>query len=146
MCCACPLTHPYHLRLPASLQGTFIGAVTLTGSVVAFGKLHGLLNSKPLNIWGAFSGGPALWILVRCRIQALCEPGMRLQGPSPPAHTHTLPVTRSKHSVFAFPNPGKNWYNVTMLGGCVAAAVVFVARGTQDVTVGVAAIGKPGGC
>eukprot|EP00798_Chlamydomonas_sp_ICE-L_P032293 gene32293-16859_t len=33
-----------------ALLGAFIGAVTLTGSAVAFGKLQGILSSKPLNI------------------------------------------------------------------------------------------------
>lgn len=33
--------------------GTIIGAVTLTGSAVAFGKLHGIMPSKPLNLPGA---------------------------------------------------------------------------------------------
>lgn len=32
--------------------GTIIGAVTLTGSAVAFGKLHGVMPSKPLNLPG----------------------------------------------------------------------------------------------
>ena len=35
-----------------NLQGTLIGAVTLTGSAVAFGKLHGLLDSAPLALPG----------------------------------------------------------------------------------------------
>lgn len=33
--------------------GTIIGAVTLTGSAVAFGKLHGIMPSKPMNLPGA---------------------------------------------------------------------------------------------
>jgi NAD/NADP transhydrogenase beta subunit len=35
--------------------GTIIGAVTLTGSAVAFGKLHGIMPSKPLNLPGTLS-------------------------------------------------------------------------------------------
>ncbi|XP_058944433.1 NAD(P) transhydrogenase, mitochondrial-like [Pocillopora verrucosa] len=34
----------------AIFLGTFIGGVTFTGSLVAFGKLHGLLDSKALNL------------------------------------------------------------------------------------------------
>ena len=34
----------------AIYAGTFIGGVTFTGSLTAFGKLQGLLNSKPLNL------------------------------------------------------------------------------------------------
>ncbi len=33
--------------------GDVIGAITLTGSAVAFGKLHGVLKSDPLNLPGA---------------------------------------------------------------------------------------------
>ena len=33
-------------------QGTLIGAITLTGSAVAFGKLHGILDSAPLALPG----------------------------------------------------------------------------------------------
>lgn len=32
--------------------GTFIGGVTFTGSLIAFGKLHGLLDSKALSLPG----------------------------------------------------------------------------------------------
>merc|ERR1719223_2386296 len=36
----------------SSLAGNFIGGVTLTGSLIAFGKLNGNLGSKPLNLPG----------------------------------------------------------------------------------------------
>eukprot|EP00929_Paragymnodinium_shiwhaense_P110360 TRINITY_DN772_c0_g1_i8.p1 TRINITY_DN772_c0_g1~~TRINITY_DN772_c0_g1_i8.p1 ORF type:complete len:1041 (+),score=305.15 TRINITY_DN772_c0_g1_i8:54-3176(+) len=36
----------------ASILGNFIGGVTLTGSIIAFGKLNGNLSSKPLNLPG----------------------------------------------------------------------------------------------
>lgn len=44
---------PSHLDLVhkiATYVGTFVGAVTLTGSATAFGKLHGLLKSAPMNL------------------------------------------------------------------------------------------------
>jgi NAD(P) transhydrogenase len=34
--------------------GTAIGAITFTGSLIAFGKLHGLLKSDALNLPGSF--------------------------------------------------------------------------------------------
>ena len=36
----------------AIYAGTFIGGVTFTGSLTAFGKLQGLLKSAPLNLRG----------------------------------------------------------------------------------------------
>lgn len=36
----------------AEYLGVLVGAVTLTGSAVAFGKLHGLLPSKALSLPG----------------------------------------------------------------------------------------------
>lgn len=40
------------VHMTSTFLATFIGAVTLTGSGVAFGKLHGLLPSKPLSLPG----------------------------------------------------------------------------------------------
>lgn len=38
------------VHMTSTFLSTFIGAVTLTGSGIAFGKLHGVLASKPLNL------------------------------------------------------------------------------------------------
>ena len=57
-----PTLHPRRrLRRPAEARiheveiyvGVFIGAVTFTGSMIAFGKLRGLIGSKPLLLPGA---------------------------------------------------------------------------------------------
>jgi NAD(P) transhydrogenase len=44
--------HPDLLHSLAAFAGTAIGGVTLTGSMVAFGKLHGIMPSKPMNLPG----------------------------------------------------------------------------------------------
>jgi NAD(P) transhydrogenase len=47
-----PATAMDTAHLVSTYLGTFVGAVTLTGSAVAFGKLHGILKSAPLNLPG----------------------------------------------------------------------------------------------
>lgn len=44
------LIEPEHAA--AAFAGTLIGAVTLTGSMVAFGKLQGVMASAPMNLPG----------------------------------------------------------------------------------------------
>ncbi|GAB4817580.1 hypothetical protein N2152v2_004626 [Parachlorella kessleri] len=44
--------HMDGVHMTTTFLGTLIGAITLTGSAVAFGKLHGLLDSKPLALPG----------------------------------------------------------------------------------------------
>jgi H+-translocating NAD(P) transhydrogenase len=47
-CCHDPTIVVDGVRLSAVYLATFIGGATATGSLVAFGKLQGLLASKPL--------------------------------------------------------------------------------------------------
>ncbi|WP_420724839.1 NAD(P)(+) transhydrogenase (Re/Si-specific) subunit beta [Hwanghaeella sp. LZ110] len=52
--------------------GTAIGAVTFTGSLVAFGKLQGIVGSKPLSFVGQHPLNAGLGILLVVLIIALC--------------------------------------------------------------------------
>merc|ERR1719443_1495318 len=48
------LLHPNAngMHMTAAILGNYIGGVTLTGSLVAFGKLNGNMSSTPLNLPG----------------------------------------------------------------------------------------------
>lgn len=52
--------------------GVFIGAVTFTGSVVAFGKLQGVVRSKPLILGGSFRHFLNLFCVVLCVAGLIC--------------------------------------------------------------------------
>ncbi|WP_305817073.1 Re/Si-specific NAD(P)(+) transhydrogenase subunit beta [Photobacterium leiognathi] len=46
-----PVKHAEHvIHMVEVFLGVFIGAVTFTGSIVAFGKLRGIISSSPLNL------------------------------------------------------------------------------------------------
>ena len=72
--------------------GVFIGAVTFTGSIVAFGKLSGRIDSKPLMLPGKnvlnigalvafvaltvwFCISPQLWLLILVTVSRCCSAG-----------------------------------------------------------------------
>src|SRR4051812_5436825 len=53
-----------NIELTEIFLGVFIGAITFTGSIVAYGKLHGLINSKALTL--PFKNMLNLLALVAC--------------------------------------------------------------------------------
>ncbi len=66
--------------------GTLIGAVTLTGSAVAFGKLHGKLSSAPLQLpgknainVGLLAGGRCWAVLCRLCVLPVAGAGQWVQ-------------------------------------------------------------------
>merc|ERR1712029_815684 len=73
--------------------GTYIGGVTVTGSLVAYGKLQGVLNSAPLMLPGrhAINGG-----LLAANVGAM---GYFLMDPSFPAGISMLGTTATLSSV-----------------------------------------------
>ena len=52
--------------------GIFIGAITFTGSVVAFGKLQGVVRSKPLILGGSFRHFLNLFCIILCLAGLVC--------------------------------------------------------------------------
>ncbi|MFN0042718.1 MAG: NAD(P)(+) transhydrogenase (Re/Si-specific) subunit beta [Alphaproteobacteria bacterium] len=63
------------IRVPSLVEmglGTAIGAVTFTGSIVAFGKLQGMITSNPLVFPGQHAINAALGILLVAAIVYLC--------------------------------------------------------------------------
>jgi NAD(P) transhydrogenase subunit beta len=63
--------------------GVFVGAVTFTGSVVAFGKLQGLIRSKPLMLPGRHALNLAM--IVACVYMGTQFVGVEGAGGHPPA-------------------------------------------------------------
>jgi len=62
-----------NIHLTEIYLGIYIGAITFTGSVIAFGKLRGLLKSKPLTLPGRhklnFIGGVVCFVMLVMFIQ-----------------------------------------------------------------------------
>jgi NAD(P) transhydrogenase subunit beta len=66
---------PDNIRLNSLFElsiGTVIGAVTFTGSIIAFGKLQGLISGKPLTFTGQHKLNAALGILMLVFILVFC--------------------------------------------------------------------------
>jgi NAD(P) transhydrogenase subunit beta len=72
--------------------GVFVGAVTFTGSVIAFGKLQGIIGSKPLLLAGRH------W-LNGLMVLAAVIAGARFVGSTPPNATAELGVVTAVASV-----------------------------------------------
>ena len=139
-----PATEPLHVdgvHLVTTLLGAFIGAITLTGSAVAFGKLHGLLKSAPLRLPGERRRlWPAACPVLSFRPCAALS--SRLQPRFLP-HVLWHGTCTAMCAAHAGPCAGKNVWNLLLLGGSVAAAYAFLAQATTDRSVGIAALGAP---
>lgn len=55
-----------NIHLTEVFLGIFIGAVTFTGSVVAFGKLRGKISSKPLMLPNRHKMNWRRWLFLSC--------------------------------------------------------------------------------
>jgi len=60
------------IQLVETFLGVFIGAITFTGSVVAYGKLDAKISSKPLILCGCFRHVLNLTIIILSTILMIC--------------------------------------------------------------------------
>lgn len=60
------------IQLVETFLGVFIGAITFTGSVVAYGKLDGRIGSKPLILCGCFRHILNLTVIILSTVLLIC--------------------------------------------------------------------------
>lgn len=92
--------------------GTFIGGVTFTGSLVAYGKLQGLMSSNPLNLPGKNFYNITMAL-------ATCGLGYAFMGTNSPAmYAHLLGCTALSFVL--------GWHTTTSIGGADMPVVITV--------------------
>lgn len=103
--------HTSNTSLLAAILGDLVGGITLTGSIVAFAKLHGLTSSKALSLPGKNFLNIMALVITTIAIVLFLNPGSYLIGGTPYAHGLIMLYVVMGIALFL------GWHTVASIGG-----------------------------